>query len=218
MSSKCFCHLNGLAVKDATARQSIDALNRILEGITNTINGYGSNFSEIDNELSETNNRISDLENSLGNISYNSIQTINGTTLKFFVGNQATYNALSDEQRQDLFAIITDDNSKEEIYTAIEELKNLWNDAPVLKETSKLDKKGYYLIQARLDGVTSFLNFGMVYWNGLNWIEGLVCCLGSLGLYQLSISDVGVLKMTRHTNLTSDGTNVTCTFYVRKFE
>jgi len=34
------------------------------------------------------------------------IKTINGQPLKFFVGTQAEYAALSDEQKQNLFAII----------------------------------------------------------------------------------------------------------------
>jgi len=43
------------------------------------------------------------------------ITTINGIALKFFVGTQAEYEALNDEQKQNLFAIITDDTTKERI-------------------------------------------------------------------------------------------------------
>lgn len=50
------------------------------------------------------------------------IRTVNGSALKFFVGKQAEYDAL--ENKQDLFAIISDDATKEEIFTAIETLTN----------------------------------------------------------------------------------------------
>lgn len=105
MSSKCFCHLNGLAVKDATARNDIQKL------------------------ISD----ISNISDKLDKLSFNSIQTINGTTLKFFVGDQATYNALSKNDKQDLFAIITDDTTKEELFSAIEELNSKVADLEGLK-------------------------------------------------------------------------------------
>lgn len=43
------------------------------------------------------------------------INTITGTKLKFFVGKQAEYDALSDATKQNLFAIITDDTTKDDI-------------------------------------------------------------------------------------------------------
>lgn len=50
------------------------------------------------------------------------IKTITGTPLKFFVGDQATYDALPDEQKINLYAIITNDTTKEGILKALEEL------------------------------------------------------------------------------------------------
>ena len=49
------------------------------------------------------------------------VKTINGTPLSFFVGTQAEYNELSEEQQKDLFAIITDDKTKEALFAAIAE-------------------------------------------------------------------------------------------------
>lgn len=49
------------------------------------------------------------------------IRTINDALLKFFVGTLEEYKALPDEQKQNLFAIITDDDAKERIERAIEE-------------------------------------------------------------------------------------------------
>lgn len=49
------------------------------------------------------------------------VKTINGTPLSFFVGSQAEYNELSEEQQKNLFAIITDDRTKEALFAAINE-------------------------------------------------------------------------------------------------
>ena len=43
------------------------------------------------------------------------IETIGGTRLNFFVGTKAEYDELTEAQRNGLFAIITDDSSKEDI-------------------------------------------------------------------------------------------------------
>lgn len=51
------------------------------------------------------------------------IKTINGQPLKFFVGEQAAYDALTAEQKKNLFAIITNDVIKEDILAAISELQ-----------------------------------------------------------------------------------------------
>lgn len=52
------------------------------------------------------------------------IKTINGKPLRFFVGAQYEYDALSDDDKQDLFAIITNDATKEGLRNAIETLLN----------------------------------------------------------------------------------------------
>lgn len=49
------------------------------------------------------------------------IRTINGTGLKFFVGEQHEYEALTAEQKEGLFAIITNDTTKEGFASALEE-------------------------------------------------------------------------------------------------
>ena len=51
------------------------------------------------------------------------IKTINGLPLKFFVGEQAAYDALSDEEKENLFALITNDTTKEGITAAIGKLE-----------------------------------------------------------------------------------------------
>ena len=61
------------------------------------------------------------------NLLRNTILTINGTELKFFVGEKAEYEALSEEEKQGLFAIITDDTTKEEINAKLNSLISLFD-------------------------------------------------------------------------------------------
>lgn len=65
-------------------------------------------------------------EGTIGNIDtgfVQTIKTINGQPLKFFVGTQAEYNTLATEAKENLFAIITDDTHKDGIEAAIAELQ-----------------------------------------------------------------------------------------------
>lgn len=52
------------------------------------------------------------------------IKTINGLPLKFFVGEQAAYDELTAEDKENLFAIITNDTTKEGIIQAITNLRS----------------------------------------------------------------------------------------------
>lgn len=52
------------------------------------------------------------------------LKTIDGTPLKIFVGTKAEYKALSEEEKQIVFAIITDDTTKEDFEKSIGELGN----------------------------------------------------------------------------------------------
>ena len=51
------------------------------------------------------------------------IKTITGKPLKFFVGTQEEYEVLTAAQKQNLFALITNDTTKEGLLRSIEELK-----------------------------------------------------------------------------------------------
>lgn len=50
------------------------------------------------------------------------VKTINGASVKFFYGTSAEYNALSEEEKQNLCAILTNDN--EELALILENLKS----------------------------------------------------------------------------------------------
>lgn len=65
-------------------------------------------------------------EGTIGNIDagfVTTIKTINGLPLKFFVGEQAAYDELTAEDKENLFAIITNDTTKEGIIQAITDLR-----------------------------------------------------------------------------------------------
>lgn len=69
------------------------------------------------------------------------IETVNGSLLRVFVGTKAEYDILSDEAKQDLFAIITDDESKDTLDTLDRKFGNLEKGLtngtfPVAKATS----------------------------------------------------------------------------------
>lgn len=66
------------------------------------------------------------------------IKTINGQSLKFFIGEQSAYDALSDKEKENLFPIITNDDTISGINEAIEEL--LLNYKELSKETNKAPK------------------------------------------------------------------------------
>lgn len=52
------------------------------------------------------------------------IKTINGHPLKFFVGAQSEYEALTDEEKEGVFALITNDTTKDALIEAIETLQS----------------------------------------------------------------------------------------------
>ena len=56
------------------------------------------------------------------------VKTINGTPLKFFVGTQYEYEALTDAQKENLFAIITNDVNKDGFFASLEELTGKTDD------------------------------------------------------------------------------------------
>ena len=114
------------------------------------------------------------------------IKTINGHALKFFVGEQSEYDALNEVDKADLFAIITNDTTREGLLNAITtlqtdftELKNGLTNGSIIVKTAeslnsggielnndkKLTGKGYYYIMVTTTGMALY-NFGLVYWNG----------------------------------------------------
>ena len=109
-----------------------------------------------------------------GKASVMAIKTVNETMLHMFVGTQAEYDVLTDDQKQNLFAIITDDPMRDrvrEVINTVDEVmagsqlvpkashalnatgaqsavtaSQLRVRAPVLNEDEKLTDAGYYLV------------------------------------------------------------------------
>lgn len=73
--------------------------------------------------------------------SVSTIDTINGGRLHFFVGTQTEYESLTAEEKENLFAIITDDKIKDEIFLTLETLK---------RDTEEL-KQRVYGLEAKLN-------------------------------------------------------------------
>lgn len=57
------------------------------------------------------------------NLIRSTILTINGVDLKFFVGSQEVYDALTAEAKENLLAVITDDKTEEEIKEEIADIR-----------------------------------------------------------------------------------------------
>lgn len=70
-------------------------------------------------------------EGTIGNIDtgfITTIKTINGLPLKFFVGTESEYNALTDEQKNGLYAIITNDSTRENMEELLETVSKSLNE------------------------------------------------------------------------------------------
>lgn len=66
------------------------------------------------------------------------VKTINGAPLRFFVGEQAEYDALPDYDKINLFAIITNDITKENLFDAIARAEEYSLNAVTIAENASL--------------------------------------------------------------------------------
>jgi hypothetical protein len=112
----CGTHIGGMASGDKDLTLTVDG------GKLRLVTESGAVVSEVDNMIAdgETIHR----EASTGRARVIAIKTVNGGILHFFVGTKAEYNALTDDQKKNMFALITDDAEKNAIYnrlTAIED-------------------------------------------------------------------------------------------------
>lgn len=133
------------------------------------------------------------------------INTINGIPLRFFVGLQSEYDTFTDKQKENLFAIITDDKTKERINKLLEDIMGdvasleqevtrlKAKPVPVPLESKKLTEAGYYHISVLYEG--DFWDCGEIYWDGehstfvsimsenmILWIDGTSISRGELNL------------------------------------
>lgn len=137
-------------------------------------------------------------ESSIGDVDsgfITTVKTINGLPLRFFVGEQAAYDALSAEQKENLFAIITNDTTKAYIMEALDTLRedmesinetfdritqvivpDLQNWIRTMKNvklydfSSKLPRSGTYHIRVYFPTGNYYQNYGYVRWTEGEWV------------------------------------------------
>ncbi len=126
------------------------------------------------------------------------IQTITGQPLKFFVGEQSEYEKLSDNLKKNLFAIITNDTTKDSLLSTIEELKKRVEDSiPLIAQYTIQIKENY-------DDVTINYNwsFGVEKFNRPPVVDDVFNC-------SVRTLDGILFNMTaRVTGFSEDGKNV----------
>lgn len=112
---------------------------------------------------------VYDLVEALISDSGSAIKTIDGSSLKFFVGTQAEYDALTDTEKNNVFALITDDISKEDILEAIEKLKTDKVDKSVIAGLTSTVENHTTTIGKLETDVESILGGNVVYAKGLSY-------------------------------------------------
>lgn len=139
------------------------------------------------------------------------INTINGKPLKFFYGPQAEYDALTAEQKAGLFALITNDTTKEGLLEAIARLEGRTDILETitadlkgrtadledrtkellplndLYNVSKLPSAGYYV--GHIDDGKAYFDIPLFYWAGF-----AKTCTAAFP-YSLSVAADGTLKV-----------------------
>lgn len=111
------------------------------------------------------------------------IKTVNGLPLKFFVGEQSAYDELTEEEKNNLFAIITNDTTGAGIREEIEKLqkrqdeleknqKNIFS-VPTICESKKLESAGFYIISTAVVGYSPQQVYchGLIYWDGVSVVK-----------------------------------------------
>ena len=231
-------------------QKSINALDDIPEGekedflteaqkVINQLSGEVTAIAEL---LSDDEDFVDAVISKLENPTY--VNTIENSPLKFFVGTQAQYDALFASEKEGLFAIITDDTAKDELFQTIEDLKeaetanidrfnvynerisNIESDFDDLKNNIKwqpplldnlggqLNNAGYHIVNVLYGDIQAFLCFGVVYWDGMH---STTCpSTNILGVeYTLDIGSDGSLTVFKIANNTHS-TLANCTFYVNR--
>lgn len=157
------------------------------------------------------------------------IKTINGLPLRFFVGEAAEYNALTDAEKENLYAIITNDAAGEGILEAIDSLKTYTDELdrklfkkPEISQTKTLDGAGYYYISfsgVNLTGVNDGTHFplGVVYWDGKTPIVStLDVSLLNNSWFEVYINASGRIRVEKRSGSTSVDLTDYCDIHISK--
>lgn len=153
-------HLGGAGTSEKDCRLVVN--NGKLQLVTES----GNVLSELDYITSDESTIHRDP--STGVASVIGVRTVDGGLLHIFVGTQAQYDTLTEDQKQNLFAIISDDGKAEEFQNILDGVQvvpkaasaaQLSLGAPVLNAEKKLTETGYYYIR-----VGNYLSASVVYW------------------------------------------------------
>lgn len=112
-----YCGVHFEATGDAGKGNSLV----IKDGQLQLVSELGNVLSSVDYLLTDESTIHRDTN---GDLSVIGVKTINNTLLKFFVGTREQYDALSEVEKANLFALITDDTSKEDIENAIKNIED----------------------------------------------------------------------------------------------
>lgn len=88
-------------------------LNVTNDGKLQLVTESGAVWSSVDTLLADEDTIYRDGSTGKGVVT--GVKTVNDTTLRFFVGTQSEYEVLTDTQKQNLFALITDDTTREDL-------------------------------------------------------------------------------------------------------
>ena len=200
-------HLGGAGTPEKDCRLVVN------DGNLQLVTESGNVLSELDYLASDESTIHRDP--STGVASVIGVRTVDGGLLHIFVGTQAQFETLTEEQKQNLFAIITDDGKAEELQNILDGVQvvpkaaflNLG--APVLNTAKKLTESGYYLVRVVYSGA--------YYSVFLHWEEGkndehtvlstvVQNAITSLLLY---VSQNGSITLTEHKRVLDGGAYTT---------
>ena len=116
----CGTHLGGAGASDKDYRLVVE------DGTLRLVTENGNVLSEIDFLTSDE--KTIHRDSSTGKASVMAIRTIDGGLLHMFIGTQDEYEKLTEAQKQNLFAIITNDTTKEGLLNAINTLQTDYNE------------------------------------------------------------------------------------------
>ena len=174
--NSCFVEYSGTHLGGAGASDK-DCNLVVQNGKLQLVTDSGNVVSEVDFMLPDENTIYRDPSD--GKAFVMAMKTVNDGVIRIFVGTQAAYDALSDEKKgEDLFALITDDDSADvldDVVAEVESLKaNLENSQftasqikvgePQYNGDKQLTESGYYHIRAwAYEETSGVYDFGVVY-------------------------------------------------------
>lgn len=152
---------------------------RVKDGVLQLVTENGNVINNIDYLLADGKTIYRDPNT--GKASVLGIRTITNELLYFFVGTQDEYDALTEAQKQNLFAIITNDTTKEGLLNALAELRKnyeeLQKNYEALAEAHTAKK---YLHQISISGDSYVLLFSLILSTDTPPTDSLINLIGSV--------------------------------------